>query len=122
MKLGNVHIWAVPPCYVVELMILRNRVFRLRNVNMGSAVLQGGRSANIHELCFQAAKRSDKVCVYLQWVLFADCPESHFRSRNVQIIAVSSYKRVDLLIFTNIVSGCETLKYVQCSPAIRLNC
>ena len=31
--------------------------------NMGSSVLQGGRSANIHELCFEAAKRSNKVFV-----------------------------------------------------------
>ena len=31
--------------------------------NMGSAVLESGRCANIHELFFQAAKRSDKVCV-----------------------------------------------------------
>ena len=50
------------PCYVVDLMILRNRVFRLRNVQIWvSAVLQGGRSADIHEYCFQAAKRSDMV-------------------------------------------------------------
>ena len=86
---------------------------------MCGAVLE---SADIHELCFQAAKRSDTLCVELQWVLFADCPEWHFRSRNVQIIAVSSYKRVDLLIFTNIVSGCETLKYVQFSPAMSFIC
>ena len=90
--------------------------------NMGSSVLQGGRSANIHEFCFQAAKRADMDCVEQQRNLFADCPEWHFRSRNVQIIAVSSYQRVDLLIFTNIVSGCETLKYVQFSPAMSFIC
>ena len=31
--------------------------------NMDSAVLEGGRPANIHEFCFQAAKRSDLECV-----------------------------------------------------------
>ena len=29
-----------------------------KGLNMGSAVLEGGRSADIHELYFQAAKRS----------------------------------------------------------------
>ena len=66
--------------------------------NIGSAVLESGRCADIHEFCFQAAKRSDMVCVQLQWVLFADCPEWHFRSRNVQIITVPFFKRVDFLM------------------------
>ncbi len=30
---------------------------------MGSAVLEGGRPANIHEFCFQAVKCSDLECV-----------------------------------------------------------
>ena len=34
--------------------------------NMGSAVLEGGLSADIHEFCFQAAKRSDMDCVKVQ--------------------------------------------------------
>ena len=37
---------------------------------MGSAVLDGGRSAYIHEFCFQAVKRSDLDCVELQGCLF----------------------------------------------------
>ncbi len=45
---------------------------------MGSAVLERGRSANIHEFCFQATKRSDMECVELQWCLFADCQEWQF--------------------------------------------
>ncbi len=46
---------------------------------MGSAVLDGGRSAYINEFCFQAAKRSDMDCVELQGCLFADCQEIHFQ-------------------------------------------
>ncbi len=46
---------------------------------MGSAVLEVGRSANIHKFCFQAAKRSDMDCVELQFGLFADCMEWHFQ-------------------------------------------
>ena len=46
---------------------------------MGSAVLEVRRSANIHEFCFQAAKRSDMECVELQGCLFADCQEWHFQ-------------------------------------------
>ncbi len=34
LRLGNVHIWAVPPYYVVDLIFLRNRFFRLRNVQI----------------------------------------------------------------------------------------
>ena len=39
---------------------------------MGSAFLQSGRSTDIHEFCFQAAKRSDMYCVEVQVGLFAD--------------------------------------------------
>ncbi len=34
LRLGNVHIWLVPSCYIVDLLILRNRVFRLRNIQI----------------------------------------------------------------------------------------
>ncbi len=47
---------------------------------MGSAVLEGGRSADIQEFCFQAAKRSDMDCAELQGGLFADCQEWHFQA------------------------------------------
>ena len=68
---------------------------------MSSGVLEGGQSVDIHEFCFQAAKRSDMDCVDLQVGLFADCQEWHFKSRNVQIIGVPSCRRVNLLMFTN---------------------
>ena len=45
---------------------------------MSSALLEVGRSVDIHESCFQAAKRSDMDCVEVQGVLFADCQEYHF--------------------------------------------
>ncbi len=40
---------------------------------MGSAVLEVGRSADIHQFCFLAAKRSDMDCIEVQVGLFADC-------------------------------------------------
>ena len=40
----------------------------------------------------------------------------------VQIREVQSCKIVVLLMFTNSGFRCETLKYVQCSPAMRLIC
>ncbi len=43
-----------------------------KRTNMGSSVLEGRRSANIHEFCFQSAKRSDMECVELQGCLIAD--------------------------------------------------
>ena len=80
LKLGYVHVWVVPPSYVVDLLILRNRVFRLRNVEISVAVMEGGRSADIHEFCFQAAKLSDMDCVELQGGLFADCQKWYFQA------------------------------------------
>ena len=47
---------------------------------MGSAVLLGGRSANIQEFCFQAAKRSDMDCEEQQECLFPDSQEWHFHA------------------------------------------
>ncbi len=41
----------------------KSRFLASKHTNMGSAVLEGGRPANIHEFCFQAAKRSDLKCV-----------------------------------------------------------
>ena len=42
---------------------------------MGIPVLEVGRFANIHEFCFQAAKRSEMDCDELQFGLFAVCKE-----------------------------------------------
>ncbi len=95
LRLRDVHIRVVPPCYVVE--------FRFSGIAFSGFefFLEGRRSADIHEFCFQAAKRSDMDCVDLQVGLFADCQEWHFKSRNVQIIGVPSCRRVELLMFTN---------------------
>ena len=43
-----------------------------KRTNTCSAVLEDGRSANIHEFCFQAAKRSDMDCFDVQGGLFAE--------------------------------------------------
>ena len=56
--------------------------------NMGNAILDGGHSADIHEFCFQAAKRSD---VELQGCQFADRQEWHFQA------ARRSYKSSTIL-------------------------
>ncbi len=93
---------------------------------MGSAVLEVGRSANIHKFCFQYAKHSDMDYVDLQCFLFADCKERHFQvsklsdnCRNIlpegrfmmftktgfrvrnEICAVLSSNEVDLLMLRN---------------------
>ena len=67
-----------------------SRFHASKRTNMCSALLEVGRPANIHEFCFQAAYRSDMVCVEQQWGLFADCQELHFRSPNGQIIETPS--------------------------------
>ena len=62
LRLRDFHIRVVPPCYVVE--------FRFSGIAFSGFefFLEGRRSADIHEFCFQAAKRSDMNCVELQRV------------------------------------------------------
>ena len=96
----NVEIWAVTSSNEVHLLMLRNRVFRLRNVEKLVAVMQGVHSADIHEFRFQAAKRSDMDCVELQSGPFAEFQELQFQAAKVQLNAVQSCKRVDLLMFS----------------------
>ena len=67
---------------------------------MSSDVLEVCLSADIHQFCFQAVKLSGMDFVEVQGRLFADFQECHFRSRIVQIIALTYCKWVDLLIFT----------------------
>ena len=50
-----------------------SRIQALKRSNMSSAVLEGGRSADILEFCFHAAKRADMYCVEMQCDVFADC-------------------------------------------------
>ena len=45
---------------------------------MGSAVLQVVRFADVQELRFQTAKRSDTGCAELQGGLYPNCQESRF--------------------------------------------
>ena len=47
---------------------------------MSSTVLEGVHSADIHEFCIQATKRSDMDCVEQQGCLFADRQEWHFQA------------------------------------------
>ena len=47
---------------------------------MGFIVVIVGRSADIHEFCFLAAKRADMNCAEVQGCLFADCQEWHFQA------------------------------------------
>ncbi len=47
---------------------------------MCSAALEGGRSADIYELCFHTTKRSDMYCVEVQGGLFTDSHEWHFQA------------------------------------------
>ena len=67
--------------------------------------MEGGRSANIHEFCFQAAKRSDMDCLEVLIVR-----NGIFKSRNVQIIALTLCKSVNLLKFMD---SCFTVRNDQ---------
>ena len=99
-----------------------SRFQALKRSKMGSAVLEVVRSADIHEFCFQADKRSDMDCVELHLGLFDDCQEWHFQVRNVQIRAVPSCMRVDLLMFRKSVYTVQNVDIwaVLCSNEVDL--
>ena len=110
-RLGNIHTLLVQPFYVVNFLILRNRVFRLRFVQiwaMPSWVLL--RFADTQELCFEAWKRSYNACSDLLCGQFSVLRNRVFRLRNVQIWVVLSWKVVVRLIFTNSVFKQQNLQ------------
>ena len=74
---AKVLIWAVPPCQRVDLMMLRNLVFRVRNFEYGQQI---GRLATSQKSRFQAAKCSNMSSAILQVVRFADVQESRFQA------------------------------------------
>ena len=78
----------------------KSRFQASKRSNMGSAVLEGGPSADIHDFYFQL-QNVLKWTVSMCTGVFSDCLDWQFQISNVQIIAVPSFKRVDLLMFTN---------------------
>ena len=78
---------------------------------MGSAVLEGCRSADIQELRFQTTKPSDMGCAELQGCRFADFKELLFTLRNVQVLAVSTRNTLIFRCSGIAFSGCESFKY-----------
>ena len=68
---------------------------------MGSAVLEVGRSADIHEFCFQGAKRSDMDSVDVQGVQFANCQEWQFQVSRRSDNCSTILQEGDLLMFMN---------------------
>ena len=79
-SLRNVQMWAVPSWKISRFADSQESRFQaLKFSNMGSAVLVGARSADIHELCFQTAKRSDMECADLQGGQLADAQEEVFQ-------------------------------------------
>ena len=63
--------------------------------NMCSAVLFGGRSADIQEFCFQAAKFQIWTLPKCKGVYLLIVRNSIFRLRNVELLAVLSSNEVD---------------------------
>ena len=63
---------------------LESRFQASKRSNMGSTILEGCRSTDIHEFCFQAAKRSDMDCPELQRGYLRIVRNFIFRLRNVQ--------------------------------------
>ena len=73
----KVLIWNVSPCWRVDLMMLRNRDFRIRNFEYGQ---QSGRLATSQKSRFQAATCSKMSSAILQDFRFADVEKSRFQA------------------------------------------
>ena len=127
----------------VDLLILRNRVFRLLTVRHEQRYPARGRFANARVSCIHVAKRSDmcsvdmksfdlqmlrnrffklgKVHIWLghtcKVVEFLIVRKSVFRLGNRQIWAVLSCKRVDLLMPRKNCLSCVSFKYLSCRHA-----
>ena len=75
-NMKNHQIWAVLNCKGFYLLIVRNCIFRLRNVQIRcSTILQVGRNADAQESCFQASKRSNMGSALLVSGRFDDIQE-----------------------------------------------
>ena len=61
-------------------MSLRIAFSGFKRSNMGCAVLEGGRSADFHEFCFQAAKRSEMCRAVMKGLRFANTQQSCFEA------------------------------------------
>ena len=61
----------------------KSRFLSLKRSLTGSAVLEDGRPANIHEFCFPPAKLSDMDCVQVQVAYLLKVRNGIFRLRNV---------------------------------------
>ena len=103
---------------MVDLLILKNRVFRLRNVQIWVVRPWKVTVLLIFTNCFQAAKRSDMDCVELQGVYLLIDMNGIFGLRKVQIRAVPSCKSVDLLILR---SSVLTVRNVEIWAALSSN-
>ena len=57
----------------------------------------------------------------MQGVQFGNCQEWQFQISRRSDNCSTILQEGDLLMFKIKVSGCETLKYVQCCPEMRLN-
>ena len=80
---------------------LESRFQRSKRSNMSTAVLEGGPSADIYELCFQTAKRSYFAFVEVQRVYLLIDRNGIFMLWIVQLRALPSFKTVDLLMLRN---------------------
>ena len=75
-RLRNIKKWAVSSLTGTDLLMLRISVFKAwKRSYMGSVVVQGGRFHDVHDLRFHTAKRLDMGCAELKDCLFANFQE-----------------------------------------------
>ena len=99
-------------CYMVDLLILRNRVFWLRNFQI---LLVLSWEVAVLFIFTNSVFKPQNVQIWTvkncKWFYLLIVRNGIFRSRNVQIITLPLCKRVNLLLFTSSVCRVRNVKY-----------
>ena len=113
----------MPNYNVVYLQIVRNGIFKLRNVQIIPVpIMQDGRLADAQESRFQASKRSNMVSAFLLGVRCADIQEFFSTCKTFRYGLCRNARRSVSGLSAMGFSGCETFRIGQCRPARGLIC
>ena len=100
-RFRNVEMWAVPSWKDFDLLILRNRVFWLQNVQIWVVLSCKVVYLQCSGIVFHNWKRADWAFTNYNYVSLQIVTNGIFRLRKVQIRSTPSCKRVELLMLRN---------------------
>ncbi len=109
---ANFRTWSVPNCKFVNLLIVRNGIFILQNVQIKALPSCKGSICWCSGIAYTVCKSSDMGIPVMKGLRFVGTQESCFETWNFHIWVVLPWYVVDLLMFRNCVLN---LKYVKIS-------